>query len=575
MRAIRLWFKKYCLVTLATVIVALFTGLPSLVFFQRVGDGFRGVYPVFNGDALYYQARVREIGDGHPTLNHQYFFEHKDATYPQATGAEYFVYGLSKLFGVSAPALQIVFDFLLPAIIFLLTYLLFKKISSNEYTAVFLPILLYTVVMGGLFKPLHPQATLPLLLLFLIFWARLIISQEKKWFNSVMAGIFWGLLFLSYFYHWSFLAVVVGIYILILLLSKSFAELKYHGVMIGIAGFIGIPYWLRIFDGLNAPFHAETAVRVGMYFSHLPESYPRLAVALVWLVFFVWFAGRYRNEQEKKTQIAATLLIANVLYPNHQLITGIILNNASHWSWMPILIFAFSAHYAIDVLKRENMQAWKNRLMAVAVVILLILPAWRLSTFLWHYYPDQYGKNITEDRQYYADVFSWIEANAKKDDVIFSDMELMSFIPVYTSANVYNSYYGFVLPGSDAEVIERTLLSRFFEPDFFIGNSFGLDDEARILWSFPGDAEKNTHTIAGRWVIPYEPQYSLEKERAKVAEVYNNFVKSGWDVSLLKKYRLDYIIWDKKEKPGWNLEQYKELELVEGLGNVLVYRLRE
>lgn len=568
------FIKKYWLVILGTLVVGLFTALPSLVFFQRIGDNFKGIYPVFNGDALYYQTRVQEIADGHGALNHPYFFEHKDVPYPQATGAEYFVYGLTKFFGVSALALQVVFDFIAPALIFLLTYLLFKRLAANEYSAVFFPMLLYTIVMNGLFKPINPQMTFPLLLLFLIFWVRLILLAEKKWLNSIMAGLIWGLLFLSYFYHWSFLVVVVGVYIIILLLSKSWVELKYHGLMIGIAGLVGIPYFLRIFSSLNAPWHTETAVRVGMYFSHLPESYPRLAVALLWLAFFVWFARCYKIEQAKKTQIVAALLIANVLYPNHQVITGLIIENAVHWSWMPIVIFGIGAHYMIAVLRQENMKLWKNRLIFLATSILLIMPAWRLSTFLWHSYPRQYKNNIAASRQYYADVFNWIIANTKKDDVIFSDIQLMSFIPAYTAANVYDSHYNFVLPASDQEVVERVLLSHFFEADFFTTDEFGFKNGGRILWFFPADSEKNTHSIAGRWAIPYKPQYSLAKEREKVEEIYVNLLKQGWNIELLKKYRLDYIIWDKKERAGWNFEQYKELELVQRLDDVFIYRFK-
>ncbi len=568
------FIKKYWLAILGTLVVGLFTALPTFVFFQRVGDNWRGVYPVFNGDALFYQARIQEIYDGHGAINHSYFFEHKDIVYPQQVGAEYFIYGLTKIFGLSAPALQVALDFIAPALIFLLAYLLFKKLSANEYTAVLFPALLFTVVMSGLFKPIHPQVTLPLLLLFLIFWARLILQAEKKWLHSIMAGLVWGLLFLTYFYHWSFLVVVVGIYILILLLRKSFAELKYQGLMIGIAGLIGTPYFLRVLASLESSFGAETMGRLGLYFSHLPESYPRLAVALVWLVFFVWFARHYKIEQAKKTQIAAILLIANVLYPNHQLITGVIFNNAAHWSWMPILIFAVSAHYMIAVLRRENINLWKNRLIMLTVFILLILPAWRLSTFLFPSYKYQYKNNIADGHQYYADAFAWINTYTQKDAVILSDMELMSFIPIYTSANVYNSYYAFVLPASDQEIIERTLLSHFFEPDFFTANEFGFKDGDRILWSLAAEAEKNTHSIAGIWPIPYEPQYSLVKEKKKVAEVYDNLLKEGWNISLFKKYRLDYIIWDKKEQPAWNIEQYKELELAKRLGDLFIYRFK-
>ncbi|MEK7125715.1 MAG: hypothetical protein AAB880_02245, partial [Patescibacteria group bacterium] len=240
----------------------------------------------------------------------------------------------------------------------------------------------------------------------------------------------------------------------------------------------------------------------------------------------------------------------------------------------PLVIFIFSGHYIIGVLIQRNVRLWKNFITLLLTSVLLILPTWRLSTFLWPAYPRQYKKNLVEDRQYYGEVFAWINANTEKDAVILSDMQLMNFIPVYTAANVYHSYYAFVLPGSDQEIIERTLFSHFFEPEFFTVEEFGFKDRAHILWSFVEDTEKNTHTIARRWTIPYEPVYSLEKERAKVSEVYDGLVKTGWNVSLLKKYRLDYIIWDKNIEPDWNLEHYKELELVVRVGDVLIYRFK-
>ena len=569
-----IFIKKYWLVILGTLVVGLFTALPSLVFFQRIGDNWRGVYPVFNGDALFYQARIREIYDGHGAINHAYFFEHKNDVYPQQVGAEYFAYGLTKILGISAPAAQLGWDFAAPALIFLLTYLFFKKFTANEYTAVFFPASLYTAVMGGLFKPIHPQVTLPLLLLFLFFWSKLILSAQKKWRNSLAAGLILGLLFLTYFYHWSFLLVVIGIYLLIVLFEKAFGEIKYHALMLGVAVVIGLPYFLKAWASLEAPGQAETMARLGLYFSHLPESYPRLAVALVWLAFFAWFARHYKIEKEKPAQIITALLGANVLYPNHQIITGMILNNAAHWSWMPILIFSASAHYMVGILRRENMKLWKNRLMLLAVAMLLILPAWRLSTFFWHSYPEQYKNNIADDQQYYAGVFSWINANTKPDDVILSDMQLMSFIPVYTAANVYNSYYAFVLPASDQEIIERALLAHFFEPDFFTAKEFGYKGGDRILWSLTADAEANTHSVAGIWAIPYEPRYSLEAEKQAIRKIYDNLLKNDWDMSLLKKYRLDYIIWDKAEHPEWNVAKDNELELAKQIGDILIYRVK-
>ena len=66
----------------------------------------------------------------------------------------------------------------------------------------------------------------------------------------------------------------------------------------------------------------------------------------------------------------------------------------------------------------------------------------------------------------------------------------------------------------------------------------------------------------------------MAQEKKKVTEIYDNLLKEGWNLSLLKTYRLDYIIWDKAEHPEWNIGKYKELELVKQLGNLFVYRFK-
>lgn len=572
------WLKKYWLVSFAALAVGVFTLLPSLYFFQKAGDSFKGVYPFFSADTLYYQARVHEISDGHSELNHPYFFEHKNETYPQATGAEKFIYVLTKIFNATAPGLQIFFDFVFPVLIFVLTYFLFRKFSSNKYLAVFLPALLYTIVMGGIFKPVNPQITFPLLLLFLLSWTSLILNNNKKLLRASICGLFLGLLFLTYFYHWSFVVVVVGIYVLILLFRKKFRQAWYH-IFAGLCAIvIGLPYFIRVIQGMNAPFSSETAVRIGMYFSHMPESLPRIAIAIFALVFFVLFARVYKIQSDKRYLIVLSLLGANVIYPNHQIISGIIIENAVHWSWMPVFIYCLSASYMFEVLQDKKRNFKNNVWIFFIVAAIFVIPAWRLGTFTWKPYLNKYITKEAIERQYYADVFDWINKNTSKDDVILSDRQMMRFIPAYTHANVYNTLYAYNLPSSDKEVIERYLLANFFNPNAIEEKNFALSSGERILWAFPNESEKSTHTFFRGWSFGvkrvFEEQYSFDKELAKVRSVYESLSQDGWDVSLLKKYRLDYIIWDKNAVLDWNIDDYNDLEVVERIGNVVIYKFK-
>ena len=145
----------------------------------------------------------------------------------------------------------------------------------------------------------------------------------------------------------------------------------------------------------------------------------------------------------------------------------------------------------------------------------------------------------------------------------------MAFIPIYTHANIYNTDYAQWLPGSDEEVIERVLLANFFNQDFKIEKLNG------IIWIQPRQTEYNTHIIVDKfgldWKLKYEPKYTIKQEQEKIQVVYKNLQQAGWDIGLLKKYRLDYIIWDKKTNPEWSLNEYKELNKVHEEGEVEIY----
>lgn len=587
------WLKKYWLVIIGAIIVGGFTGLPNLLFLQRMGDNFQGVWPQFNGDSFFYLARAHEVFDGHPEMNHQYFWEHKEDRYSQANNLEYLIAVTSDAFNIDLPTLQVWLDFTAPVLIFLLTFILLYKIAPNKYTAVILPLILYTAVIGGISKPVHPQLSLPILLFFLIFWFELVKFKKQKARNAVLAGVMFGVLFLTYHYHWMFLVPLTGVFILILLLSKKWLELKYHILMLSVALIVGIPYFIQFFQGSKMPYYQEMMVRMGMYYTHMPETFPRLIVGLVWLLFFIFFAKHFKLENNPKAQAIASLLIVNVLFPNHQLITGIVLQNANHWSWMPILIFSIATHYIINFIlaRRAEKKCRKmdKAILAIAI-ILLVVPAYRLSTFNLKPFLEtysiceakdfiHYGSICAEDLQYYRNVFDWVEKYIDSDSVILADDILMNFIPVYTHANIYYSEYAQWLPNSDREITERIMLSRFFDKEYFADGKYGIENNERILWIQPGQTEYNTHIIFDKfgvnWKLDYKPQYSLAKEQEKVRAVYDELQTEGWNINLLKKYRLDYIIWDRNREPDWNLYKYPELMRIYDQDGVEIYKFKE
>jgi len=559
------------------VLVGVFTAAPSFVFLKQVGSDYKEVWPAFDGDSLYYFARIGEILDGQKSINHPYFAEHKEEPYPQASAGEYFVAYVSKLLNTIPPIAQIWFDLFGSMLIFLLLFYFFRIFNPyHPILAVVLPFLFVTVITGGFFKPIHSQISFPLLILFLILWAHAVLHRKRGAAKIICAGIILGFLFLTYFYHWSFVVVILGVYAILEIFRRNYREVFRSGWILLIGIIVGLPYFYSVWAGLSAPNHAETMVRVGVYFSHLPETLPRLAVAIVWLASFVSVSWRYRLLGAKDNQILLTFLIANIIYPNHQIISGMIIQNANHWSWMPVFIYLLTGSYLIGKILASNERKSGKILITSIVCMLMIIPSARLSSF--HF---SWKRHLSGSQDYYLNIqrygglFSWINNNTKKGSVFLSDFDLMGFIPAYTHANVYYHTYAFNLPGSDLEIVERALISRIFEPEFYDDPHFGMTVDNRILWTQPAQTERNTHKIYDILGLEYEKKYDLRTEVAYVNSVLTGLGSDRYSINLLGKYRLDYIVWDKKTKQNWNLDVYPELELVFEEDGIAAYKLKK
>ena len=209
--------------------------------------------------------------------------------------------------------------------------------------------------------------------------------------------------------------------------------------------------------------------------------------------------------------------------------------------------------------------------------ILFIVPAVRLARY--NFSATQYVKTFAgtaEDisRQSYRPLLDWINSRSR-DAVFFGSRDLLRFIPAYTHGNVYYTDYAFNLPGSDQEVVERALLSHYFDPEFFEDPNFGMSVDSRILWTQAAQTERNTHQFHRFFGISYEETYGLEQELSKVSDILGSLRAEGWNINLLKRYKIDYIIWDTKNDPKWKLDQYPELQKVTNIEDFEVYRFKD
>ncbi len=133
-------FGNWCRENYIALIFAFFVGLitvaPHLIFIQQLGSEYKGLYPMKADAEYYYLSRIHAVYQGDFSVN-PYIFEQKH-TLPKAT----LMFGdaLLTLPGVilkiSVPVLSLIYKFLLPFIATLVLYFLGLQIYSNKFWSV-------------------------------------------------------------------------------------------------------------------------------------------------------------------------------------------------------------------------------------------------------------------------------------------------------------------------------------------------------------------------------------------------------------------------------------------------------
>lgn len=562
---------KFLLIIFVSIIYGLFSVGPQLLFLQRAGSDFQGIYGQFNGDALYYLARIQDVLDGYPSVNNPYLLEHKADVYPQSSLPEIIVAEVSKLTHLPPPSLQVWLDFIFPALLFFFTCLLFLKISFSSAWSVFLSVLLYFIVLGPLNKPIHPQISFFFLLSFLYLFYEF-VNRENKIICALLLGINLGLLFNIYFFHWSFLIVFLACYFFFSLLQKRYGDLRYLPIIFLPAIIIGLPYFISFYKASLLPDYTETTIRVGLYLSHWVETFPRLLVAATWFAFFLIFSWKLKLFKDKNFAFFGGLTLANIIYPNQQVITGKILQLAVHWSWMPIFIFCLASCFMIQVLKKRQLSKNSVFFSIAIIAVFLFFPAIRLASFtvlgnINIFYNQEFLKY-----QKLSPIFQWLNNQTNKDDVVYSNAMISHLLPVYTHNNVLYDRYIFNFVASNKDVAERFLIANLLNPDVLNKQNFGFEYGSQLLWNFAAGSEYNTHRIHRFFGVPYDSKYSVEKESRLIQDVLEKIKKKDF-FSLLKKYNVRYIVWDENTDSNWQINKFTWLKYVYRSDNISVWRI--
>ncbi len=525
----------------------------------------------------HYVAQVQEVYDGNSFIRNPYFAGIKDVPYLFPPLSANIIAIPGKLLGLSPIETVMIFRFIITSLLAFLIYLFATVITKQKtvgWVAAPFVLLGYMLVdphhIINLFngatnlgeqtfidygRPINPQVSSTFFFGYLLsFWYFLNDKKRTKLYGSICALLL-GLSFYVYLYTWTFIFTLNGFLVLLFILKKDWEKVKKIIIVSIGAIIVGVPYFLNILEATQHPWYHETSVRFG-FVNVRTWNISRLVIGLLILFAIA------RKKIEKSTKIFFTaVLITAIFVVNEQIITGkYIFNHHYHWYYTTPLMIILIVTILFAYIENSKYASSKY---LISVILILFIGYNGIAVQIDSYKAALPG-TITE--QNYSQVISWLNKNTKKDEVIYAKLRLMDMIPAVTHNNVYYTGSGIYTLVTDQQLIDAYLFNLFLE-----GTPTGTIREY---------LEENQDDVVA---LVYGYKYSFQPgicstcaPKEVLDELASTYQKLN-DKNILefvKKYPIDYIIWNKKEDPEWNLDKFNFEVLNEFSNEIFIYRFK-
>jgi len=524
--------------------------------------------------------RVREVMDGHPSLGSIYYKDGKSDPYLfQPMGSMAVAYlgmpfglGINDTLLLSRLVLTCMTVLLLYAFVYLLSRSTLAALSASA-TIVFAEQILNASGMLRFLQGINPSTFLgismqvnhamifiPLFGFLITFW---LFYKKRLWWWGVMSAVLLGLNFYNYFYSWTYLYAFGGVLVLALLLMRQWREAVRVGSVFAGALLIAIPYGLNLYQASQYPSYAEVSMRFGVVASHAPLFIGMVALIAI-LVFLRWFP----REDRERYLFGLTLLLAPLITMNQQLLTGKVMQ-VGHYHWyfhkpIAIIMVTVTLFY---LLSRWRLDAYKKVL--AACIITVSITAGVFTQAASYLLDATYGERAGVERQRYGPVMQWLSATARPEEVALANSDTSYLIAIYTPLNLFYHRAGYATLAATRE----RLLDQLFT--FYRLRGVGKEEAREVFFAERKDISWNIYGIYYREVEgSYEaiPDDKIEE----ILALYRTSLTTptpAWLKQKMTQYQVDYIVWDKKSDPSWQLQTYPFLKEATIFGDLAIYRV--
>lgn len=560
---------------------------PLIVFPWVLGKEYQGInINWFGTDAHFYLTRGKEVLDGH-ALGCPVLKECKNEQDPYYSYGDYILLAPIKLLGLSARAnittVYNIENFIAVFIILLLIYFLVLQLSGRKLPAIAAALFAvggYSIVYRKtLFyddfniyaRVIYPFINSLILFAYFNFLLKSLRAAELKY--KIFAGLAFGLLFYIYFYSWSFVLALNGCFFLILLFKKDFSEAKKVFWISSIGLALGAYNLVKLFSSLNSEAGKQMAYFMWASYSRSPIFSKIGFITLI--IFAVYY---YKRRDDKNWPLILAIILGGWAALNQQIITGRMVQYA-HYYWY--LIVPLSIIVSIYMIWRlaENEKFRKY-------LFLFLIAAVFINTAGGQYKSFFSTMNVKRNEQSYRPIIDFLNRD-KRAGVILASQDLEYLFTIYTPHDLFwqhsatfsripiqrlkdalfvyyylnkqarNNFGDYLTKIGQDTKGRGTYYSLFFRD--LEGYWSGFD-----YYTYMNKIKKDDQELANK-----RPEiiYRLNDEYAET--VLEN---DGID-KLLKKYGVNYLVWDKNRNPEWDLGGIEGLKQLYSYNNIFLYGL--
>ncbi|MFA6304881.1 MAG: hypothetical protein WCV73_00135 [Patescibacteria group bacterium] len=561
--------KKHWLAILIALLLGVLAYLPHYIFVNQSGSDFKGVFKSLIDDDLYYLMRGQDVIDGHATLANPCWLEHKNGPPMQFWLPDYLLAKPLAILGIEINQGYQFYAFLLAIISFLLVYWIIWRLGQSKKLALAGTLLL----LGVLFFRMLTRVPSPAFNF--IFWLSLFAlllnyleTSKKSWL--IWSVINLGLLFYIYPYYWTYYVIFLVVFMFFGKLLLFDFKIKNYLLVLSGALIIGSGYFWEMWQSAQLDFYADSMTRLGMLATHFPSGFKIVILGLLILSVIIFFVKKKIVPLNSLSVFLGSAVVACIIAVNQHVITGKNLEFSSHYWPLSAVVFVFTCAYlAKFILDKISKTIWVT---TIKIILLLVLAVWSISRIVIVVKSTSKPEAIDIYRQNYSSVFNWLKQNAPKETVVYANTDLSVFIPIYTSNNVFYNQTCSLFFVSDAEVQERFAINQYFNP---ISENDLLKFERSIwgtryinYWAH----EQSKNKLRKIFLIPAHDYPRIpETEIVRIGSLINEVKKSDFR-DVLKKYQVDYLIWDKNKDPHWQLDRYDFLKTVYSSENFEIFQ---